>query len=169
MTVADRDIVDAHHRKHEVGGAGEERFARRLGLGDAEGPLDQAQPFAVEQRDQAEPRDAVQDAGIGLARHHFTGTGEVVTRQADTSILNGITRLSLIALLDGEGLRLVERPFSVAEAKAAREAFLTSTTNFVLPVVRIDDVPIGNGHPGTAVRRLREAYLSYTAAQGMRR
>src|SRR5258708_20662642 len=76
MTVGDGRIVDAHHRKHEVGGAGEERLARRLGLGDAEGPLDQAQPFAVEQRDQAEPGDAVQDAGVGLARHHLAGTGD---------------------------------------------------------------------------------------------
>jgi len=114
-------------------------------------------------------RDGKVTEGTSSNAWIITGTGEVVTRQADTSILNGITRLSLIALLDGEGLRLVERPFSVAEAKAAREAFLTSTTNFVLPVVRIDDVPIGNGYPGTAVRRLREAYLSYTAAQGMRR
>jgi D-alanine transaminase len=95
-----------------------------------------------------------------------TAAGEVVTRQADTSILNGITRLSVIELLKGEGLRLVERPFSVAEAKAAREAFLTSTTNFVLPVVRIDDAPIGNGHPGSVVRCLREAYEAHTAAQG---
>jgi D-alanine transaminase len=94
-----------------------------------------------------------------------TAAGEVVTRQADTSILNGITRLGLIALLAGEGLRLVERPFSVAESKAAREAFLTSTTNFVLPVVRIDDAPIGNGYPGSVVRRLRQAYEAHVAAQ----
>jgi D-alanine transaminase len=76
--------------------------------------------------------------------------------------------LSLIALLKGAGLKLVERPFTVAEAKAAREAFLTSTTNFVLSVVRIDDTPIGNGHPGSVVQRLREAYAAHTAAQGPR-
>jgi D-alanine transaminase len=95
-----------------------------------------------------------------------TAAGEVVTRQADRSILNGITRIGLIALLRGEGLRLVERPFSVAEAKAAREAFLTSTTNFVLPVVSVDGAPIGNGHPGSVVRRLRELYEASIAAQG---
>ncbi len=95
-----------------------------------------------------------------------TASGELVTRQADTSILNGVTRLSLIGLLKAEGLRLVERPFSVAEAKAAREAFLTSATNFVLPVVRIDGAPIGNGHPGSIVRRLREAYEAHAAGEG---
>jgi D-alanine transaminase len=114
-------------------------------------------------------RDGKVTEGTSSNAWIITGTGEVVTRQADTSILNGITRLSLISLLDSEGLRLVERAFTVAEAKAAREAFLTSTTNFVLSVVRIDDTPIGNGHPGSVVRRLREAYESYTAAQGQRR
>jgi D-alanine transaminase len=98
-----------------------------------------------------------------------TAAGEVVTRQADTSILNGITRLGLIGLLKGQGLRLVERPFSVAEAKAAREAFLTSTTNFILPVVAIDGVPIANGHPGSIVRQLSQAYGAYVAAQGRAR
>ena len=98
-----------------------------------------------------------------------TAAGEAVTRQADTSILNGITRVGLIGLLAGEGLRLVERPFSVAEAKAAREAFLTSTTNFVLPVVSIDGAPVGNGHPGSIARRLRQVYDAYAAAQGQER
>jgi D-alanine transaminase len=95
----------------------------------------------------------------------ITAAGEVVTRQADNSILNGVTRLGLISLFEREGLRLVERPFSVAEAKAAREAFLTSTTNFVLPVVSIDGAPVANGHPGSIVRKLRAAYDVYVAAQ----
>jgi D-alanine transaminase len=94
-----------------------------------------------------------------------TAAGELVTRQADAAILNGVTRMGLIGLLKGEGLRLVERPFSVAEARTAREAFLTSTTNFVLPVVSIDGAPIGNGHPGTIVGKLRHAYDAYVAAQ----
>ena len=94
-----------------------------------------------------------------------TSEGDLVTRQADAGILNGVTRLGVIGLLRREGLRLVERPFSVAEAKAAREAFLTSTTNFVLPVVSIDGTPVGNGHPGSITRRLRQAYEAYVAAQ----
>ena len=94
-----------------------------------------------------------------------TAAGEVVTRQADNSILNGVTRLGLISLFEREGLRFVERPFSVAEAKAAREAFLTSTTNFVLPVVSIDGAPVANGYPGSIARKLRAAYDAYVAAQ----
>jgi D-alanine transaminase len=62
-----------------------------------------------------------------------------------------------------DGYRLVERPFSVAEAKAAREAFLTSTTAELLPVVRIDGAPVGEGRPGPLTRRLRAAYLVHTA------
>jgi D-alanine transaminase len=113
-------------------------------------------------------RDGKVTEGTSSNAWIITAGGEVVTRQADSSILNGITRLSLIALLKREGLKLVERPFTVAEAKAAREAFLTSTTNFVLSVVRIDDTPIGNGHPGSVVQRLREAYAAHTAAQAPR-
>jgi D-alanine transaminase len=99
----------------------------------------------------------------------ITGENEVITRQADRSILNGVTRVGLIELLQQAGLRLVERPFTVAEAKGAREAFLTSTTNFVLPVVRIDDVPVGEGKPGPVVAKLRDTYVSYTTQQGIGR
>lgn len=95
-----------------------------------------------------------------------TPDGAVVTRPADTGILNGVTRQGLIGLLGREGLRIIERPFSVTEAKAAREAFLTSTTNFVLPVVSIDGTPVGNGHPGSLTRRLRQLYDACVAAQG---
>ena len=95
-----------------------------------------------------------------------TASGELVTRQADRSILNGVTRIGLLGLLAREGLKLVERPFSVAEAKAAREALLTSTTNFVLPVVSIDGTPVGNGYPGSVVRRLRQVYEAFVAEQG---
>ena len=95
-----------------------------------------------------------------------TKSGEVVTRQADHGILNGVTRQGLLHVLAASGLRFSERPFSVAEAKAAAEAFLTSSTNFVLPVVAIDDTPIGNGHPGSMVEKLAALYLDYAAAGG---
>lgn len=98
----------------------------------------------------------------------ITPANDVVTRHADTGILNGVTRIGLIHLLKGEGLRFIERPFSVAEAKAAREAFLTSTTNFVLPVVRIDETAVGDGRPGEVVRKLRQAYDAYAATLGQR-
>lgn len=91
--------------------------------------------------------------------------GAVVTHPADRAILNGVTRLALIEVIRREGCRLDERPFTVAEAKAAREAFLTSTTADVLPVVRLDDAPIGNGNPGLLTQRLRAAYLAHAAGQ----
>jgi D-alanine transaminase len=65
-----------------------------------------------------------------------------------------------------DGLRLVERPFSLAEAKAAREAFLTSASNFVIPVVRIDGAPVGDGRAGPITRRLRALYTDYATAGG---
>jgi len=95
-----------------------------------------------------------------------TASGEVVTRQADRGILNGVTRTGLLHLIEALQLRLLERPFSVAEAKSAREAFLTSASNFVIPIVRIDDTVIGEGVPGPVTRRLIEAYVGYAAAGG---
>ena len=92
-----------------------------------------------------------------------TDDATVVTRAADTAILNGVTRLAVLDIIAREGYRLDQRPFTVEEARAAREAFLTSTTSDVLPVVRIDDTPIGDGRPGLLSRKLRAAYLTHAA------
>jgi D-alanine transaminase len=91
------------------------------------------------------------------------GHGRLITRAADTAILRGITRTTLIDVLKREGLELVERPFTVSEAKAAREAFITSATNIVMPVVAIDGQPVGNGAPGLLTQRLRAEF--HTAAE----
>jgi D-alanine transaminase len=93
-----------------------------------------------------------------------TEDGAVVTRAADHSILNGVTRLAVLDIIRREGYRLVERPFSVAEAKAAREAFLTSTTADLLPVVRLDGAPVADGKPGPLSRKLRKAYFAHATA-----
>jgi D-alanine transaminase len=93
-----------------------------------------------------------------------TADGTVVTRAADTAILNGVTRLAIFDIIDREGYRLVERAFTVAEAKTAREAFLTSTTADLLPVVRIDGAPVGEGRPGPLALKLRAAYFAHAAA-----
>jgi D-alanine transaminase len=95
-----------------------------------------------------------------------TKTGEVVTRQADQGILNGVTRLGLLRVIAASGLKFVERPFSVAEAKQAAEALLTSSTNFVVPVVRIDDTPVGDGKPGALAKKLAASYAEYAAVGG---
>jgi D-alanine transaminase len=90
-----------------------------------------------------------------------TTDNRVVTRDATHSILNGITRITLLDLIRKEGYELEERAFSVDEARAAREAFITSSTSFVLPVTQLDGKPIGNGHPGILTGKLRQHYLDY--------
>ena len=94
-----------------------------------------------------------------------TADDEVVTRAADSAILNGVTRRVLIAIIRREGYDFVERPFTVAEAKYACEAFLTSTTVDLLPVVAIDGDPVGNGKPGPLSETLRAAYLAHLLAE----
>ncbi len=91
----------------------------------------------------------------------ITPKGELVTRSTDEAILSGITRLTVRDLAREEGLRLVERSFSLAEAKGAREAFVTSASSPVVPVTQIDDQVIGNGKPGSTTLKLRERYLRY--------
>jgi D-alanine transaminase len=93
-----------------------------------------------------------------------TADGAAVTRQADDAILNGVTRLAVFDIIRREGYRLIERPFTVAEAKTAREAFVTSTAVELLPVVRIDGDPVADGKPGPLSRALREFYLAHAAA-----
>jgi len=93
-----------------------------------------------------------------------TEAGAVVTRAADHSILNGVTRLAVLDIIHREGYRLEERPFSVAEAKAAREAFLTSTTADLLSIVRLDGALVADGKPGPLSRKLREAYFAHATA-----
>ncbi|MBF0356726.1 MAG: D-amino-acid transaminase [Alphaproteobacteria bacterium] len=87
-----------------------------------------------------------------------TGKGEIVTRPLGTPILAGVTRLAILTLAKEAGLKLVERPFKPAEALKAREAFLTSTTSWALPITRIDGKPVGSGKPGPITLRLRQLY-----------
>jgi D-alanine transaminase len=86
--------------------------------------------------------------------------GRLITRAINAEILRGVTRTTLIDLIKREGLELIERPFTIAEAKAAREAFNTSATAVVMPVVAIDGSPVGNGAPGLTTSRLRAAFHS---------
>lgn len=87
----------------------------------------------------------------------------LITRQADQSILEGVTRRAILDLAPSHGLKPVEQAFTRDDALAAREAFITSTTSFVLPVVRIDGAIIGDGKPGPFSRKLRQDYLAYMA------
>ena len=109
-------------------------------------------------------RDGLVTEGTSTNAWIVTGDGTVVTRAADNAILKGVTRLAVFDIIAREGYRLVERPFTVEEAKAAREAFLTSTTADLLPVVRIDGAPVDDGRPGPLSSKLRAAYLAHAAA-----
>lgn len=93
-----------------------------------------------------------------------TNDDELVTRQTDHGILAGITRQTLKSLASALQLKLVERPFTLAEARKAKEAFITSATSFVTPVVKIDGEPVGDGRVGPAARRLREEYVRFSAS-----
>ena len=92
-----------------------------------------------------------------------TADGRLVTRHLGNEILHGVTRRTVLAIAGEEGITLDERPFDVAEAKVAAEAFVTSATSFVTPVVRIDDTVIGSGRPGPLTRRLLAWYRDYAA------
>ncbi|MFN4092513.1 MAG: D-amino-acid transaminase [Brevundimonas sp.] len=85
--------------------------------------------------------------------------GKLRTRDSQANILKGITRGTLMEILEEDGLELDERPFSVDEAKRAKEAFFTAASAFVMPAVSIDGVKIGNGKPGPITVRLRREYL----------
>ena len=84
--------------------------------------------------------------------------GQLVTRAAEFGILRGVTRAVVLDLAAKEGLQVVERAFSVDEAMQAREAFITSASNMVMAVVRIDGRTIGNGRPGSFAEQLRAAF-----------
>jgi D-alanine transaminase len=90
-----------------------------------------------------------------------TNEGKVVTRPADQDILRGISRTVVLEAIAALGLAFEERPFTVAEAYAAREAFVTAASQIVLPVIRIDGRPIGNGHPGLIATELRREFHRY--------
>jgi len=91
----------------------------------------------------------------------ITHDNELITRHTDTAILGGITRQTVLKLAEQNSLRYVERAFSLDEAKAAREAFTTSSTVMVRPVVRIDESPIGDGETGPFTRQITELYGAY--------
>ncbi|MEG5262691.1 D-amino-acid transaminase [Pseudomonas sp. JDS28PS106] len=91
----------------------------------------------------------------------ITHDGAVVTRGLSPALLPGITRGALISLVREQNLRLEERPFTLEEAAQAAEAFITSSTSFVYPVVTLDGQAIGDGAPGPLTRRLRELYIEH--------
>ncbi len=85
--------------------------------------------------------------------------GVIVTRPLSSNLLHGVTRASLIRIAQERQTRLEERPFSVEEAEAAREAFISAASNPAVPVIAINGATIGDGRPGPVAQALRAAYL----------
>jgi D-alanine transaminase len=83
----------------------------------------------------------------------------IITRQLSHDILHGITRAAVLRFAAEAQMEVEERPFTIAEAQAADEAFITSASAFVMPVVEVDGKSVGTGKPGAVVGRLREIYL----------
>ncbi|WP_138465123.1 D-amino-acid transaminase [Poseidonocella sp. HB161398] len=88
-----------------------------------------------------------------------TKDGRIVTRQLSHDILHGITRAAVLKMAKEAQMQVEERPFTIEEAKDAAEAFITSATTFVMPVVKIDGTELGDGKPGPVAKRLREIYI----------
>jgi D-alanine transaminase len=91
--------------------------------------------------------------------------GEIITTPADERILEGITRTVVLDIARKAGIKIVERPFSLKEAKAAKEAFMMSTTANILPVVRIDDATVADGKPGKITLKLLGLYFEHIYRQ----
>ncbi|MNS43726.1 D-alanine aminotransferase [compost metagenome] len=85
--------------------------------------------------------------------------GKLRTRDTQANILRGITRTAILKLAEVEGIELDERPFSVDEAKRAKEVFVTAASSFVMPIVSLDGSKVADGKPGPVATRLREVYL----------
>ena len=93
--------------------------------------------------------------------------GKIITRHLGNEILAGITRAAVLRCAKEAQMEVEERSFTVDEAKEADEAFVTSATTFVMPVVEIDGEPLGDGTPGRVARRLREIYLDESRKAGI--
>jgi D-alanine transaminase len=103
-------------------------------------------------------RDGYVTEGASTTAWIVTKEGVLVTRPNGTDILPGITRITATEVARRQGLKVEERKFTVAEAKAAREAFITAASTIVMPVVRIDEETVANGHPGNIATKLRAAF-----------
>jgi D-alanine transaminase len=97
----------------------------------------------------------------------LTQNDVLVTRQNSSSILPGCTRKAVVKLAEERQLRVEERPFTIEEALKAKEAFITSASLFVQPVVSIDGKAIADGRPGPIAARLREIYIDFARATGV--
>ena len=119
-------------------------------------------------------KQAAQDAGVhdawmvedglvteGTSNNAYIVTADkkIQTRHLGTEILSGITRQAVLKFARQSGFEVVEEPFTIEQARQASEAFVTSASSFVMPVVNIDGVTLGDGTPGPVSRKLRDIYI----------
>ncbi len=158
---------ERHQGHHHSGSAlGAARY--QIGLATAQRararkPRRQAGAFEAWQVD----RDGNVTEGTSSNAWIVTKAGEVVTRQADQGILNGVTRLGLLRVIARVGA--AARRAAVQRRRSQSRApkrFFTSSTNFVVPVVRIDDAPVGDGKPGPLAKKLAASYADYALVGG---
>lgn len=86
--------------------------------------------------------------------------GKLRTRDTNANILRGVTRSTLLEVIRETGLPISEKPFTIAEAQSAKEAFITGAGSLVTPIVQVDGVKLGDGKPGPVAMRLRHAYIA---------
>jgi D-alanine transaminase len=110
-------------------------------------------------------KDGAVTEGASANAWIVTEDGMLVTRHADHAILRGITRAVTMDVAKGHGLSFEERGFKLDEAYAAREAFITSATQIVMPVVRIDGRTIGDGRPGPVATALRREFHRFAEVE----
>ncbi|WP_313604454.1 D-amino-acid transaminase [Rhizobium sp.] len=104
-------------------------------------------------------QDGFVTEGASSTAYIITNDDKIVTRGNGNAILPGCTRLAVLELAREQGLTVEERLFTVEEAMAAREACLTSASNFIVPITSIDGKPVGDGKPGPMFTRLRKLYM----------
>jgi D-alanine transaminase len=109
-------------------------------------------------------RDGFVTEGASTTAWIVDAEGQVVTRDLSNTILPGVTRRIMLEAMTQAGGKVVERKFTVAQAKAAKEAFLSSATGAAIPVIAIDGQKIGDGVPGPLTRQIRELYAARSAA-----
>jgi D-alanine transaminase len=106
-------------------------------------------------------REGMVTEGSASNAYIVDGAGRLITHPLNERILGGVTRSVVLELARQDGIEVVEQPFSVDEAHAAREAALSSTSSWLLPVTTIDGRPVSNGMPGHVVRRLMALYAAH--------
>jgi D-alanine transaminase len=171
MFTSVKDIVNAPAAKTGIGviTVPDIRWARR----DIKSVALLAQVLAKQAASEAGAGEAwmIEDGAVteGGSSSAFilTQNDVLVTRQNSSSILPGCTRKAVVKLAEERQLRIEERPFTIQEALAAKEAFITSASTFVQPVISIDGKTIANGKPGPMATRLREIYIEFARATGV--